>query len=474
MGWYGSGYFLTTCAFQLLFGRIYTFYSPKTVYITSIFLFEVGSAICGAAPNSTAFIIGRAVAGLGGSGAFSGAIVIIMHTVPLPKRPIFQGLIGAIFGVSSVIGPLLGGVFTSKVSWRWCFYINLPIGGVAMLILFFILHLPAPKNANTPLRQQIAQLDPIGTTLFMPAVICLLLALQWGGSTYAWDSARIITLLVIAFILTSGFIAVQIWKKDLATVPPHIVRNRSMTAGMWAQFCSAGSMMVMIYYLPIWFQAIKAVSAVRSGIMNLPLILSLVVATIAAGFTVSRMGYYTPFMIAQGIIMSIGAGLITTFSPTTPHQQWIGYQFIFGFGLGLGSQQASFAAQACLEPKDAPTGVSLILFMMQLGGTVFSSIGQNVFANELVKGLRHVPGLENTRAVVDIGATELRNVVPKEVLPRVLAVYNGALVKSFEVALAMSCLSFLGSISMEWKNIKKDKSKDKATKGDAEEGPVVK
>ena len=460
------------CAFQLLFGRIYTFYSAKTVFIAAIFLFEVGSAICGAAPNSTSFIIGRAVAGVGGSGAFSGAIVIIMHTVPLHKRPIFQGLIGAIFGVSSVVGPLLGGVFTTKVSWRWCFYINLPIGGVAILILFFILHLPAPKNANMPLRQQIAQLDPIGTSLFMPAVICLLLALQWGGSTYAWNSPRIIVLLVLAFVLASGFIAVQFWKKDLATVPPHIVYNRSIAAGMWVQFCAAGAMMIMIYYLPIWFQAIKDVSAVKSGIMNLPLILSLVLGTISAGIAVTKMGYYTPFMIAQGIIMSIGAGLITTFSPTTPHPQWISYQVVFGFGLGIGAQQATFAAQACLKPKDAPTGVSLILFMMQLGGTVFVSVGQNVFTNEFVKGLKGVPGLEDARAVVGTGATELRKVVPKDVLPRVLAVYNGALVKSFQVALAMACLSFLGSILMEWKNIKKDKGK--RSKAGAEKGPTVK
>ena len=446
------------CAFQLLFGRIYTFYSPKIVFISAIFLFEVGSAICGAAPNSKAFIIGRAVAGLGGAGAFSGAIVIIMYTVPLHKRPIFQGLIGAIFGIASVAGPLLGGLFTTKVSWRWCFYINLPIGGVAMVILGFILKLPAPKNANTPIRQQIAQLDPIGTALFMPAVVCLLLALEWGGSTYAWGSARIIVLLIFFVLLITGFIAVQLWKKDLATVPPRIVCQRSIAAGMWAQFCCSAAFMIFIFYLPIWFQAIKDVSAVQSGIMNLPVILSLVVASICAGIIVTNVGYYTPFMIAMSVIMSIGAGLLTTFTPTTPHQQWISYQFIFGFGLGLGMQQASLAAQACLDRKDAPTGVSLIMFCMQFGGAVFISVGQNVFTNELVKGLIGIPGLD-TKMVVDTGATELRGAVPKELLGRVLQAYNGALVKCYEVALAMACLSILGSVAMEWKSVKKDKKK---------------
>ena len=324
---------LTGCAFQLLFGRIYTFYSPKIVFLSAIAFFEVGSAICGAAPNSTVFIVGRAVAGIGGAGVLSGAIVIIMYTVPLHKRPALQGLIGAVFGVASVAGPLLGGVFTTNVSWRWCFYINLPIGGVAMVILFVILHLPAPKNADTSLRQQFLQLDPIGTVLFMPAIVCLLLALQWGGSTYAWHNGRIIALLILFVILTSAFIGVQIWKKDMGTVPPRIVKQRSIAAGMYAQFCSGAAMFTMIYYLPIWFQAIKAVSAVQSGIRSLPLILALVVGSVSAGAAVSKIGYYTPFMIAQGVIMSAGAGLITTFTPSTGHEKWIGYQVLFGFGL---------------------------------------------------------------------------------------------------------------------------------------------
>lgn len=447
-------------------GRIYTFYNPKWVFLLAIGLFEVGSAICGAAPSSTVFIVGRAVAGTGSSGIFSGAIIIIMNLVPLHKRPILQGLMGAVFGVSSVIGPLLGGVFTTKVSWRWCFYINLPIGGIAIVVLVLILHLPKAKKAGTPWRQQVLQLDPIGTVFFVSGIVCLLLALQWGGSTYAWGNGRIIALLVLFVVCISVFIGVQIWKKETATVPPRIVTQRSIAAGMWSQFCVGSAMMTLVYYLPIWFQAIKGVSAIKSGIDTLPLILSLVVSSISAGFLVTRVGYYTPFMIANGVVMSIGAGLITTWTPETLHPKWIGYQVIFGFGLGLGMQQASLAAQAVLSRKDAPIGIALVMFCQQLGGAVFVSVGESVFTNQLVKGLKNVAGI-SPAVVVNTGATDIRHVVDPSNLPEVLVAYNGALRKTYTVALAMACFSIIGGLCIEWKNIKPPKKQAEVEKGEA-------
>ena len=447
---------LAGCSLQLLMGRVYTFYNTKKVYLSVIAIFEIGSAICGAAPNSTVFIVGRAIAGAGSAGIFSGGIIVIMNLVPLHKRPLLQGMVGAIFGVASVAGPLLGGLFTTNVSWRWCFYINLPIGGVAMVVLFFILQIPGARNANTPWREQVSQLDPIGTVVFISSIVCLLLALQWGGSTYPWKDGRIIALLVLFAVLISVFIAIQHWKQETATVPPRIIQKRSIAAGMWSQFCVGSSMLTMVYYVPIWFQAIKGVSAIRSGIDTLPMIMSLVVASIMAGALVQRLGYYVPFMIANGIVMSIGAGLITTFTPSTNHPKWIGYQIIFGFGLGLGMQQANLAAQAVLSRRDASTGIALIMFCQQLGGAVFVSIGQNVFSNELIRGLRPISGV-NPATVVKTGATEIRNVVDVRFLSQVRAAYNGALTKTFTAALAMAALSIIGALCMEWKNIKKVK-----------------
>ena len=457
VGWYGSAYLLTCCSLQLLMGRVYTFFNPKKIFLSSFVVFEIGSAICGSAPNSIVFILGRAIAGSGSSGLLPGVIIISMNLFPLHKRPIIQGMMGAVFGIASIAGPLLGGALTTKVSWRWCFYINLPIGGVVMVIIVFILRMPKATQSDTPWKTQLEQLDPIGTVALICGVVCLLLALQWGGSIYPWNNGRIIALLVLFALLTMAFIAIQLWKQEIATAPPRIVENRSIIAGMWSQFTIGASMMIMVYYLPIWFQAIKDVSAERSGIDTLPSILAIVVSSISTGFLVSRIGYYTPFLISSSLFMSIGAGLATTLTPITGHPKWIGYQVIFGYGLGLGMQQASLAAQTVLSRKDAPTGIALTMFSQQLGGAVFVSIAQNVFANELVNGLRTVAGIEAAR-VVATGATELRDTIGATDIQGVLLAYNGALVKVFRSALAMSCLSSVGSLAMEWKNIKAKKA----------------
>ncbi len=153
--------------------------------LASTLLFEVGSAICGAAPNSIAFIVGRAVCGAGAAGLFAGTLVCLVGIVPLHQRPKFQGMFGALFGIASILGPLVGGAFTSNVTWRWCFYINLPIGGVAMVIIALYLHVPDERGmTKLPLAEKMRQLDLLGTSILVPGVICLLLALQWGGPTY--------------------------------------------------------------------------------------------------------------------------------------------------------------------------------------------------------------------------------------------------------------------------------------------------
>ncbi|KAM3075467.1 hypothetical protein ACMFMG_007614 [Clarireedia jacksonii] len=455
IGWYGSAYVLTMCSFQLLVGKICKYYPAKPIFLGSILLFEVGSAICGAAPSSDVFIFGRAVAGLGSSGLYSSLMVIMFHVVPIQQRPIYQGFFGAVSTVASIIGPLLGGTFTDKASWRWCFYVNLPIGAVTIIILILILHLPSQKLAPraSGLIGKVKQLDPFGNLVFFPGMVCLILALQWGGTKYSWKNFRIILLLVLCGVLCLCFAAIQAWKKEDATVPPRLVKQRSIAAAMWFGFFNFAAMMVLLYYLPIWFQAVKGVSAVKSGIMLLPLIISSVIAILTSGIFISKIGYYNPPLILSTIITSIGAGLFTTFTPTTGHAKWIGCQVLFGIGLGFGAQGPMNIAQTILNRSDIATGTAAIMFVRFLGSATSLPIAQNIFLGQLVSRMKNLPGI-SPHDVVNGGATDIRMLATGGELDVLLGDYNAAIVDVFYMVTAACCLTVVGTLAVEWRSTK--------------------
>ncbi|KAF7878843.1 hypothetical protein EAF04_000046 [Stromatinia cepivora] len=455
VGWYGSAYLLTTASFQLLFGKFYSYFSIKWVYLIAIGIFELGSLICGVAPNSIALIIGRAIAGLGSAGIFSGALIIVAYSVPLIKRPMFTGFIGAMYGIASVAGPLLGGVFTDKATWRWCFLINLPIGAVTVIVILIFFKAPdRAAVADLPWKERVKEFDLLGTSFFIPAIICLLLALQWGGTKYQWDNGRIIALFVLFGILIGIFIAIQFWKGDSATVPPNIMKKRSMWSAAWFSFCLGSYFLLLIYYLPIWFQAVKGDSAVKSGISNIPMVLTLVIVSIISGVGVTTIGHYAPFMIVSSVIAAVGIGLLTTFKPDTNHAAWIGYQCLAGIGIGFGMQQPLIACQTVLDISQVPTGTSVIIFVQTLGGALFVSIGQNIFTNKLSQNLAHyVPDLDPA-VVLSTGATSIQKDIAPEYLAGVTISYNNALTQSFLVAAVMAALTIIGSLAIEWKSVK--------------------
>lgn len=457
VGWYGSAYMLTTTCFQLLWGRIYSFYPTKFVFLTVLAFFEIGSAICGAAPSSIAFIFGRAIAGIGSAGILSGAIVLMMQAVPLPKRPLYNGFFSVVLGTSSVVGPILGGAFTSHASWRWCFYINLPIGGAAMVIILLTLKASPPMEPGLTVRQQLAKLDLLGELFLLPSLVCLLLALQWGGTTHAWSSWRIILLFVLFGACLIAFIVVQILTQKTATIKLIVISNRTVVSAMWYMFCLASTMILFTYYLPFWLQAIKGKSPVQSGIATLPFVLSLVVGSTLSGQLVGWLGYYTPFTMASSCFITIGAGLISTFTTYTGSGMWIGYQILLGFGVGLGLQHGPIAIQTVLPHKEIPMGVALVFFCQQLGGAIIVSVGQNVLNTKLIDGITGIVDNLDRQKIIDAGATRLRDVVPAADMPAVLEKYNLALRWVYIVGTIMAALSALGSFTLEWRSVKNGK-----------------
>ena len=353
-----------------------------------------------------------------------------------------------------------------------CFYINLPIGAFTFFCLTIFLHLSETDKKKVSLWEQFKNLDPIGTFFFVPGIVCLLLALQWGGSVYAWSEWRIIVLLVFFSVLIVGFLIVQVVTHNTtATVPSRIILQRSVAFGCFYTLCVGACMLTVVYFLPLWFQAIKNASAIKSGLMVLPLILSLVCGSIICGALVQRIGYYTPFMYFGSVMMCVGAGLLTTLTTTTSHPKWIGYQVILGLGIGSSFQQANLAVQTVLPHRDVPTGAAMIFFFQTLGGAIFVSVGENVFLDKLISRIAAtVPhSLVNPAIIASTGATELRHIVPPEALPAVLQAYNWALIKGpMVVSVILACLTVLGAVGMEWKNLKK-KGHDKQKKDEEED-----
>lgn len=322
-----------------------------------------------------------------------------------------------------------------------------------VIVIFFQ---PPQRAAIASLgwKARMKEFDPYGTLAFIPAIICLLLALQWGGTKYPWKSGRIIALFILFGVLISVFIAIQFWKGDSATVPPKIMKNRSMASAAWFAFALGSFFLLLVYFLPIWFQAVKGASAVKSGIMNLPMVLTLVIVSIISGISVTVIGYYAPLMIASSVLMAVGVGLMYTFTPESDHRMWIGYQAIAGIGIGLGMQQPLIAVQTVLDISVVPIGTSVIIFVQTLGGALFVSVGQNIFSNKLVEGLKQfAPSIDPT-IVLNIGATSIQQTVDKADLPGVTLAYNNALTETFLVAAVMAALTIIGALAIEWKSVK--------------------
>ncbi|KAF2495808.1 MFS general substrate transporter [Lophium mytilinum] len=458
IGWYGSSYSFAMCSLQPVAGKLYASFSMKTVFLSYMAVFEFGSLICATAVNSPMLIVGRTIAGLGGAGITTGGMSIVASSMPLQKRGAFIGILHSTFGVATILGPLLGGLLTQHASWRWCFYINLPIGAVTFAFLLLFFHPPARTSDTTTVLRKLAKLDLMGAFLFAPSVVMILFALQWGGTQYAWKSATIIGLFLGGAGLLTVFALWQVHKGDNAMIPPRLMTQRTIFVACFINFFAMGAVMTSIFYLPEWFQVIKAVSPTKSGVMYLPLALSDILSATGAGVGVSVLGYANPFILAGTSLMSIGTGLITTFTPTTNHERWISYQVLQGLGAGMTLSMPYVATQTVLKGDDIPVGTSMVQLFQFLGSSVFLAISQALFTNQLRSSLSTLASVGIGRAEIEkilhAGATSVRKVVTEAQVSGVVGAYNDSIVSTFYVATAAAAASFVFSLGLEWRSVK--------------------
>ncbi|CAG8615285.1 5208_t:CDS:2, partial [Dentiscutata heterogama] len=321
----------------------------------------------------TMLIISRAIAGLGGGGLIGLVYIIISEIVPIKERGKYQGIIGGCFGIASVVGPLLGGVFTDKVTWRWAFFINIPLGVITFILVVFLLHLPSPTSS---LLTKLKRIDWLGAFTLVVATILLLLSLNWAGSKYAWSDPLIIVLLCLGSIgyIIFVFIEANFAKEPIA--PLYLFKNIKIVACFGVNLFHGMAILSLAFFIPLYFQVVKSESGV-------------VIMSIFSGQLVSRTVFFTygAICVLGSILMAIGSGLISTFTEDSSQIQIVGYSLITGIGAGLILQITVLAGQGIAEPKDIATVTSLLAFFRTMGAVfgiaILGTVFNNVFNSNL-------------------------------------------------------------------------------------------
>jgi EmrB/QacA subfamily drug resistance transporter len=437
ISWVVTAYLLAQTAVTPVYGKLGDLYGRKIVLQVALVVFLLGSALCGAAQSMTELILFRGLQGLGGGGLIVSTMAAIGDVVPPRDRGRYQGFFGAVFGLASVIGPLLGGFFTSNLSWRWIFYVNLPIGVLA----FGVLAATLPARAD----QTRHRIDYLGAALLAVGLSAVVLVCTLGGTDYKWGSPQIIGLAVAAIVLLVAFVLVE-RRAPEPVLPPRLFRNRvfSVTSamGLVVGFGLFGS----VTYLPLFLQVVNGATPTGSGLQILPLMGGLLVTSIASGQLISRTGRYKPFPIAGTAIMVLGLLLLSGMDAHTSRLTASAYMFVLGLGLGMVMQVLVLAVQNAVDYKDLGVATSGATLFRSIGGSVGTAILGSIFSNRLSSELAaSLPSSATARLAG--GVTHANPAALAKLPPAVHAAYiqafTNALGTVFAVAAGVAAVAFL-------------------------------
>ncbi|RKL44843.1 hypothetical protein BFJ72_g3494 [Fusarium proliferatum] len=389
MSWIGTGFALGTM-FILLWGKVYGVFNIKWVYIFNIFLFEAGSALCGAAPNIQALIIGRAIAGVGGSGMYSGTLTYVSVLTNEQEKPAYLAGSTVVWGIGSVLGPVVGGAFaTRSATWRWGFYINLPIGAVFAPAYFLLFPCTDPNPTKT-LAEKLRLVDWINAVIFLAGSACLTVALTFGGVVYSFKSGTIIALWTVTGVLLVAFIVLlkihPLVSKENRLYPLHFFKKWILINMQLQVFLSSGIILAMTYFVPLYFQFIKGDGALEAGARLLPLIMFMVVVSMLNGFLMPKYGLIPVWYIGGSAFALIGSALMYTIDETTSNGKVYGYNVLVGAGAGC-YIVAGFAIMQSLVPTSeianaVAQDLGMVLFLA-ISGSLFHNVAVDKVGNAL-------------------------------------------------------------------------------------------